>query len=140
MDLLRNLIILTSLFLNLIAYSASLKTSQCITDSEELSFSSLKKILAQDLLEEALFCAKKACAKFPKNRDLSYYKARILAWNKKQEDSLQELKKWKSDDFETNILKGDIHWYQGDCEKALEFYTKAKESLLNRKESDYYQK
>ena len=88
----RNLIILTSLFLNLIAYSASLKTSQCITDSEELSFSSLKKILAQDLL-----------------------------------------KKWKSDDFETNILKGDIHWYQGDCEKALEFYTKAKEkeSLKN---------
>jgi tetratricopeptide (TPR) repeat protein len=104
-----------------------------VIDNEELSISSLKKILAQNLLEEALVCAKKACEKFPKNRDLSYYKARVLAWNKKPEDSLQELKKWESDDFETNILKGDIYWYQGDCEKVLEFYTKAKEkgSLKN---------
>lgn len=112
-----------SLFLSFAVYCAP--RPPCSLETESEGFSSVKKLLAEDLLKEALLCVSKLSEKFPKSRDLSYYKARILAWHKKFDEALKELAPWNGEDLESLLLKADIYWYQGDCEKAYAFYQKA---------------
>ena len=106
-------------------------------------------LLQQSNSEEAMKLVNNALTEAPTNAYLMYAKAKIFFHDKKYERTINQIENALiyNVDPQFHELKGDAHFQQGEKDKALEEWKKAKETgrdtqLLNKKINDqqYYEK
>ena len=113
------------MFLSLGAWSLSPEAT-CSLKSKQDFIKDLNLLLSENLLERSVVCLDEGIKEFPRDRDISYKKVRVLSWQKKFTEAYNEFEKWSDSDLESNLLLGDFYWYQNDCYQAKIYYEKAK--------------
>lgn len=109
----------------LVASPVDSKVNPCDEKNIAIVLSEARDLAQSKDFSEALACLAEAEKIYPKNRDISFQRIRIQAWQGNIVKAQADLAQWQPLDREGLELEGDLYWFADDAAAAKKSYLAA---------------